>query len=274
MGAGGRELWVARLGRLPYDEALELQRAAARARISGALPQDLLLLVEHPPVVTLGRSSKAQHLLCTAEVLAARGISLFEVERGGDVTYHGPGQLVGYPIIDLKRHKQDLHWYLRQVEEALISTLAFAGLSGERDPGKTGVWVGGRKIASIGVHARDWVTWHGFALNVTTELSAFDVIVPCGISGVEMTSIAREIETSATSPATPAAGATTRSQPAAGGITVDGVAALAARGVAEVFGLDAVEMSPLELGAAIAHPPRLMSPLHPHAAVTGLAQHA
>src|SRR5688572_28657332 len=106
MGAERRELWAVRLGRLPYDEALELQRSAARARISGAVPQDLLLLVEHPPVVTLGRSSKGQHLLCSAETLAARGIGLFEVERGGDVTYHGPGQLVGYPIIDLKRHKQ------------------------------------------------------------------------------------------------------------------------------------------------------------------------
>src|SRR5687768_2793364 len=192
-GAGRRELWVVGLGRLPYDEALELQRAAARARISGAVPQDLLLLVEHPPVVTLGRSSKAQHLLCTADMLASRGVALFEVERGGAVTYHGPGQLVGYPIIDLKRHKQDLHWYLRQVEASLITTLALAGLPGEINPGKTGVWVGGRKIASIGVHARDWVTWHGFALNVTTDLSAFDVIVPCGIAGVEMTSMAREL---------------------------------------------------------------------------------
>src|SRR5204863_9075804 len=117
---------------------------------------------------------------------------LFDVERGGDVTFHGPGQLVGYPIIDLKRHKQDLHWYLRQLERALISTLSDFGISAERNPGYTGVWTGGRKIASIGVHARDWVTWHGFALNVTTDLSYFDTIVPCGIDGVVMTSIEKQ----------------------------------------------------------------------------------
>jgi lipoyl(octanoyl) transferase len=110
------------------------------------------------------------------------------------VTFHGPGQLVGYPIIDLKRHKQDLHWFLRSVEEALIGTLSRYGIPGERSAGYTGVWTKGRKIASIGVHARDWVTWHGFALNVTTDLSYFDFIVPCGIDGVEMTSIAKEIE--------------------------------------------------------------------------------
>src|SRR5215207_5992475 len=154
------------------------------------MPQ--LLVVEHPPVVTLGRSSKERHLLASPALLAARGVELFEVERGGDVTFHGPGQLVGYPIVDLKRHKQDLHWYLRQVEEALIRALAPLGIAGERSAGYTGVWTQGRKVASIGVHARDWVTWHGFALNVTTDLSYFDLIVPCGIAGVEMTSIAKE----------------------------------------------------------------------------------
>jgi lipoate-protein ligase B len=144
-------------------------------------------------VVTLGRSSKEAHLLASPELLRARGVELFEVERGGDVTFHGPGQLVGYPIIDLKRHRQDLHWYLRQVEEVLIQALATYGLHGERSDGYTGVWVDDRKIASIGVHARDWVTWHGFALNVTTELSYFDLIVPCGIQQVSMTSIAKEL---------------------------------------------------------------------------------
>jgi lipoyl(octanoyl) transferase len=189
------QLLTADLGTLPYAAALELQRAAARARISGALGEDLLLLVEHPPVVTLGRSSKQQHLLASPALLASRGVEQFEVERGGDVTFHGPGQLVGYPIVDLKRHKQDLHWYLRQVEEALIRALAPLGIAGERSAGYTGVWVGGRKLASIGVHARDWVTWHGFALNVTTDLSYFDLIVPCGIAQVEMTSVARELRT-------------------------------------------------------------------------------
>ena len=199
-GGAPRELWVAALGRRSYAEVLELQRRAARARIGGAVPQDLLLLVEHPPVVTLGRSTKAHNLPSSPEYLASRGVELFEVERGGDVTFHGPGQLVGYPIVDLKRHRRDLHWYLRQVEEALIVALADVGLPGERSAGYTGVWTPGlpdephalRKIASIGVHARDWVTWHGFALNVTTDLRYFGLIVPCGIQGVDMTSVARE----------------------------------------------------------------------------------
>ena len=188
-----RELWTVTLGRLPYGEALELQRNIARDRISGAIPQDVLLLLEHPPVVTLGRGTKEKNLVSSPEFLQSKGVELFEVERGGDVTFHGPGQLVGYPIIDLKRHRQDLHWYLRKIEEALINTLADYGIPGERNTAFTGVWTRGRKIASIGVHARDWVTWHGFALNITTDLSFFDLIVPCGIDGVVMTSIAREL---------------------------------------------------------------------------------
>jgi lipoate-protein ligase B len=127
-----RELWVVSLGLTPYEEALELQRALARERISGAIPEDMLLLVEHPPVVTMGRSAKARNLISSNEFLASKGVQLFEVERGGDVTFHGPGQLVGYPIIDLKRHRQDLHWFLRQVEEALIQTLAAYSIPGER----------------------------------------------------------------------------------------------------------------------------------------------
>ena len=189
----GGELWVERLGLVRYGEALAYQRDVARARIAGSIPEDVLLLVEHPPVVTLGRSSKERHLLASPALLAERGVELFEVERGGDVTFHGPGQLVGYPIIDLKRHRRDLHWYLRRVEEALIHALEEFGIVAERNPGFTGVWTLGRKIASIGVHARDWVTWHGFALNVATDLSYFDLIVPCGIEAVTMTSMAREL---------------------------------------------------------------------------------
>jgi len=188
------ELWVVNLGKIPYEDALELQRALARDRISGAIPEDMLLLLEHPPVVTLGRATKERNMISSPEFLASKGVELFEVERGGDVTFHGPGQLVGYPIIDLKRHRLDLHWYLRQVEEALIQTLAAYSIRAERNVGFTGVWTNGRKIASIGVHARDWVTWHGFALNVTTDLSYFDLIIPCGIDGVTMTSIEREID--------------------------------------------------------------------------------
>ena len=192
-------LFTVALGTLPYAEALELQRAFARARIAGTIAEDVLLLVQHPPVFTLGRSTKASSLPLPAEALRARGVEVHEIERGGDVTFHGPGQLVGYPIVDLKRHRKDLHWYLRQVEEALIQGIAPFGLAGTRSAGYTGVWVGPesaptRKLASIGVHARDWVTWHGFALNVTTEpLRYFDLIVPCGIAGVDMTSVSREL---------------------------------------------------------------------------------
>jgi lipoate-protein ligase B len=223
-------LLVCDLGILPYGAALAFQRSVARARIAGAIGDDVLLLVEHPPVVTLGRSSKASHLLASPELLAARGVELFEVERGGDVTFHGPGQLVGYPIIDLKRHRQDLHWYLRQVEEALIRGVAPFGIAGERNAGYTGVWTHGRKLASIGVHARDWVTWHGFALNVTTDLSYFDLMVPCGIAEVQMTSVARE-----TAAAEPAALLARRTR------------GRVAAGFAEVFALDALHVDAAEL---------------------------
>jgi lipoate-protein ligase B len=178
---------------MSYAEALDVQRAAAKARIDGALAEDLLLLVEHPAVVTTGRSTKAGHILLSPELLARRGVELFDVDRGGDVTFHGPGQLVGYPIVDLQHHKADLHWYLRQLEAALIQALTTFDIRAELNPGLTGVWTDGRKIASIGVHARQWVTWHGFALNVTTDLSYFDMLVPCGIADVTMTSIEQEL---------------------------------------------------------------------------------
>jgi len=178
---------------MPYADALALQRRLADDRLTGKLATDLLLLCEHLPVITLGRGAKASSLPLDPEALRRRGIEVYEVERGGDVTYHGPGQLVGYPIFHLREHRQDLHWYLRQLEEVLIVALAEFGIAAERNPGYTGVWTKGRKIASIGVHAKQWVTWHGFALNVTTELSAFDLIIPCGIPGVVMTSVAKEL---------------------------------------------------------------------------------
>lgn len=186
-----RDLLVAGLDRTPYEEALTLQRGLAEARIQGRLPTDVLLLVEHPPVVTLGRSFKPEHLSTQPEELARRGVDLFEIERGGDVTFHGPGQLVGYPIYDLREHRRDLHWFLRGIEGGLIAALRHLGVEADRDPRYTGVWVAGRKIASIGIHVKQWVTWHGFALNVTTDLSFFDLIVPCGIPGVVMTSVQR-----------------------------------------------------------------------------------
>ncbi len=185
-------LRVVDLGRRGYGEVLELQRRLCRERQTNALPDDVLLLVEHDPVVTLGRSTRGTSLPLAPEALRARGIEVFEVERGGDVTLHAPGQLVGYPIFQLQEHRADLHWYLRQLEEALIVALRAFQIKAERNPGLTGVWTEGKKIASIGIHVKQWVTFHGFALNVTTALELFDLIVPCGIHGVTMTSIARE----------------------------------------------------------------------------------
>lgn len=182
-------------GRIAYREALAWQRALAHDRIAGRLPHDVLLLLEHDPVVTLGRTSQPAH------VLRSEGIDVVEVERGGDVTFHGPGQLVGYPILDLGGYRQDLHWYLRTLEQALIDALGVLEIPAERNPGLTGVWTRGRKIASIGIHVKQWVTWHGFALNVTTDLVSFDRIVPCGIPGVVMTSVARERGAGSTAPA-------------------------------------------------------------------------
>ena len=178
---------VIQAGLVPYPDALAWQRQLAEDRIAGRLSRDVLLLLEHPPVVTFGRNSQVSHLL------QPDGIDVFEVERGGDVTFHGPGQLVGYPILDLGAYKKDLHWYLRTLEQALIHALALLDIRAERNPGFTGVWTRRRKIASIGIHVKQWVTWHGFALNVTTDLAHFDRIVPCGIQGVQMTSVEREL---------------------------------------------------------------------------------
>ena len=186
-------LVVQDLGRGSYAEVLELQRRLCRQRISGDTSEDILLLVEHEPVVTLGRGVRPGSLPLTPAELEARGLQVFEVERGGDVTFHGPGQLVGYPIIDLHKHREDLHWYLRRLEAGLIQALAAMGIEGTTAAGLTGVWTGGRKIASIGIHVKQWVTLHGFALNVTTDMTYFDLIVPCGIPNVVMTSVSREL---------------------------------------------------------------------------------
>jgi lipoate-protein ligase B len=180
------------LGHRAYAETLELQRTLCRRRLAGELDRDLLLLVEHEPVITLGRATRATSLPLAPAELERRRVAVVEVERGGDVTYHGPGQLVGYPILQLREHREDLHWYLRQLEAALIGALAELGIAAGRKPGLTGVWTGGRKIASIGIHVKQWVTFHGFALNVTTDLRGFDLIVPCGIRDVVMTSVAAE----------------------------------------------------------------------------------
>jgi lipoate-protein ligase B len=177
-------------GRRGYAETWELQKRLHALRCDGAIP-DLLLLLEHAPVVTVGRNGRQQNLIAPEELLRARGVDLVWTDRGGDVTYHGPGQLVGYAIVDLKKLHHDVHRFLREIEEGLIRAAARWGIAAGRNPGKTGVWVGEEKLASIGLKASHWVTMHGFALNVTTDLSAFDWIVPCGIAGCRMTSIER-----------------------------------------------------------------------------------
>ena len=169
------------LGRVDYASALELQQQLAADRKQGLVP-DQLLLLEHPHVITLGRNGHLENLLADDDILARAGIGFYPVDRGGDVTYHGPGQLVGYPILDLRDWKRDVGAYVRAVEETIIATLAEYGIAAGRIPKLTGVWVGERKIAAIGVHLSRWVTSHGFALNVSTDLSYFQYIVPCGLA--------------------------------------------------------------------------------------------
>lgn len=188
---------VRRLGAVGYREALELQRSLVDRRAAGDLG-DTLLLLSHPPVVTLGRASDPAHVIAPADRLAALGVERIETDRGGDVTFHGPGQVVGYPIVDLSARGRDLHRYMRDVEDVVIRALAEFGIEGRRVPGLTGVWVEGGKVAAIGIRVSRWIAHHGFALNVTTDLGFFDLIVPCGIQGRRVTSMAellgREVE--------------------------------------------------------------------------------
>ncbi len=185
-------LRVQRAGLVPYDTGLALQAELVAARKAGDIP-DTLVLLQHPAVITLGvkvRQSR-DHVLASDAELRARGIGLFETGRGGDVTYHGPGQLVGYPILDLKPDRQDAHRYVRDLEAVLIGVCAEYGITGTRKQGMTGVWIGDEKVAAIGVRLSRWVTSHGFALNVTTDLDHFGLIVPCGITDYGVTSLAR-----------------------------------------------------------------------------------
>jgi lipoyl(octanoyl) transferase len=187
-----RRVEIRRLGVVPYGEALALQRALVEERRQG-LVGDLLLLVEHPHVLTLGVRGDGgrSHILATAAVLAARGIDVHEAGRGGDITYHGPGQIVGYPILDLKPDRCDVHRYVRDLEEVLIRAASDYGIEASRVDGLTGVWVGREKLAAIGVRIARWVTSHGFAFNVNTDLDYFNLIVPCGIADRGVTSLER-----------------------------------------------------------------------------------
>jgi lipoyl(octanoyl) transferase len=187
-----RTVEVRWLGRVPYAEALTLQEGLVAQRRSGSIP-DTLVLLEHPHVITLGTASSMDHVLVDETERTERSIELFETGRGGDVTYHGPGQLVGYPILDLNPDRRDLHRYLRDLEEVLIRAVATWGVEAYRAEGLTGVWTAGGKVAAIGVRVSSgWITSHGFALNVHTDLSFFRTIVPCGIPDREVTSLARE----------------------------------------------------------------------------------
>ncbi|MCY4436862.1 MAG: lipoyl(octanoyl) transferase LipB [Chloroflexi bacterium] len=179
------------LGSVPYHEAWELQRRLVAARQADVIP-DVVLLLEHPHTYTIGRRGDDSEVLATPEHLHTLGATVVEVDRGGLATYHGPGQLVGYPILDLRPRGRAVHSYLRNLEEALINTLREIGIPAQRVAQKTGVWVDDRKIASIGVRFSRWISSHGFALNVTTDLSYFSHIVPCGMPTVTMTSVAQE----------------------------------------------------------------------------------
>jgi lipoate-protein ligase B len=186
---------VVDLGLTPYRAAWELQRRSVAARKAQAVP-DVLLLCEHPHVITLGRNGKSEHLRASEHLLRQMNVEFCATDRGGDITYHGPGQLVGYPILNLAEIRRDVAWYVRQLEEAMIRVAADFGISAKRLPGKTGVWVERpgdeeEKLAAIGVHISRWVTSHGFAYNVATDLRYFDLIVPCGIADKRPTSLER-----------------------------------------------------------------------------------
>ncbi len=185
----GFRIW--RPGLLNYRDAQKHQEDLVAKR--SQWPFDLLILLEHPPVITFGRNSVKENLLWTKGALQKAGIDCIESRRGGDITLHSPGQLVGYPIVDLNHYQRDLHKFLRRLESVIIKTLADFDLIGESCPGKTGVWVKNRKIASIGIAVRRWISYHGFALNINNDLSIFDAIVPCGLTDVTMTSMSKEL---------------------------------------------------------------------------------
>jgi len=188
------KVWLVNLGTVPYADALALQHRVVEARKRGAL-NDTLLLLEHPPVFTLGRNAKDSNVIASQEFLKQVGIDVFRVERGGDVTYHGPGQLVGYPILDLHNFRLDVGWFVRSMEEMLIRTLGDFGIHGKRIEKLVGVWLdtptGEAKLVQIGARIEQWITYHGFALNVDPNMAHFDLIVPCGISDKAVTSMAR-----------------------------------------------------------------------------------
>ncbi len=200
-----KSCYIIDVGLIGYADAWELQKRLVTARKNGAI-EDVLLLCEHPHVITLGRNGKREHLLASEQVLRQKGVEFHSSDRGGDITYHGPGQLVGYPILNLAAIRKDVVWYVRMLEEVMIRATSEFGITAERVAGKTGIWVRGadsdsnapsgaeEKLGAIGVHISRWVTSHGFAYNVSTDLRYFDLIVPCGISGRKATSLEKILE--------------------------------------------------------------------------------
>lgn len=193
------ECWTVDLGSIGYERAWDLQKRIVAARKLALIP-DVLLLCEHPHVITMGRNGRAEHLLASEQMLRTKGVEFHATNRGGDITYHGPGQIVAYPILNLAEIRRDVGWYVRQLEEAMIRTSAEYGVTAERREGRTGIWVNvasaseiadEEKLGAIGVHISRWVTSHGLAYNVSTDLSYFDLIVPCGIAGKRATSLKR-----------------------------------------------------------------------------------
>lgn len=193
-----RECWIVDVGMIRYAASLELQRRLVQARKSGLIPE-VLIFCEHPHVITLGRNGKLEHLRAGDGLLAQMNVELETTDRGGDITYHGPGQIVGYPILDLTEHRRDVRWYVEQLEETMIRATADFGARARRFEGRHGIWVdvpgGEEKLGALGVHLSRWVTSHGFAYNVSTDLRYFDLIVPCGIAGCRATSLERILGT-------------------------------------------------------------------------------
>ncbi len=213
------QCYLEQLGLVTYADGLQHQRELVARRKAGAIP-DTLLLLEHPHVYTLGRNAQKENLLISPERLAERAAQVFEIDRGGDVTYHGPGQLVGYPILDLTQHRRDIAWYMRSLEEVLIGVAGEYGIAAGRSAGAPGVWVGNDKLAAMGVHISRWVTSHGFAFNVNTDLRYFNWIVPCGLRDKGVTSLQKLLGRR---------------------VEMDGIAEKVARHFGEVFELEMVE---------------------------------
>jgi lipoyl(octanoyl) transferase len=230
-----KEALQVNLGMMGYAEAYALQKRVVAARKAGAI-EDVLLLCEHPPVITLGRSGKRENLLASEHVLKQKGVEFHSSDRGGDITYHGPGQIVGYPIVNLGAIRRDVVWYVRMLEEAMIRATAEFGIAAERVMGKTGIWVRAgnseEKLAAIGVHISRWVTSHGFAYNVSTDLRNFELIVPCGIAACKTTSLEKLLGRR---------------------VEVEEVAPRIAKRLGELFGLEMKEASRKELLEKLQH---------------------